>query len=225
MTSSASFSRSRRELSGLVLASAVCPATLLAAAPFDEGIEYRLLAKSQPTAAPAGKVEVLEFFWYSCGHCYNLEPALLEWKKSLAPHVYFRRSHVAFRGTVQQQLYFTLAAMGLDERLGPRVFEAIHVERNPLQTPQAVMAWAKDEGLAMKEFESHWTSSRVASAMRRATDMMQAHEVDSVPRFTVAGRYVTAPAMNAGSHSKTFAVINHLVELSRGTGPKASKKS
>ena len=220
-----SFSRSRREFSGLVLASAVCPATLLAATPFDEGIEYRLLAKPQPTAAPAGKVEVLEFFWYSCGHCYNLEPALLEWKKSLAPHVYFRRSHVAFRGTVQQQLYFTLAAMGLDERLGPRVFEAIHVERNPLQTPQAVMAWAKDEGLAMKEFESHWASSRVASAMRRATDMMQAHEVDSVPRFTVAGRYVTAPAMNAGSHSKTFAVINHLVELSRGAGPKASKKS
>lgn len=225
MASSASFSRSRRELSGLVLASAVCPATLLAAAPFDEGIEYRLLAKSQPTAAPAGKVEVLEFFWYSCGHCYNLEPSLLEWKKSLAPHVYFRRSHVAFRGTVQQQLYFTLAAMGLDERLGPRVFEAIHVERNPLQTPHAVMAWAKDEGLTMKEFESHWTSSRVASAMRRATDMMQAHEVDSVPRFTVAGRYVTAPAMNAGSHSKTFAVINHLVELSRGAGPRASKKS
>ncbi len=225
MASSASFSRSRRELSGLVLASAVCPATLLAAAPFDEGIEYRLLAKSQPTAAPAGKVEVLEFFWYSCGHCYNLEPALLAWKKSLAPHVYFRRSHVAFRGTVQQQLYFTLAAMGLDERLGPRVFEAIHVERNPLQTPQAVMAWAKDEGLAMEDFESHWASSRVASAMRRATDMMQAHEVDSVPRFTVAGRYVTAPAMNAGSHSKTFAVINHLVELSRAAGPKASKKS
>ena len=220
-----SFSRSRRELSGLVLASAVCPTTLLAAAPFDEGIEYRLLAKSQPTAAPAGKVEVLEFFWYSCGHCYNLEPALLEWKKSLAPHVYFRRSHVAFRGTVQPQLYFTLAAMGLDERLGPRVFEAIHVERNPLQTPQAVMAWAKDEGLAMKEFESHWSSSRVSSAMRRATDMMQAHEVDSVPRFTIAGRYVTAPAMNAGSHSKTFAVINHLVELSRGGGPKPSKKS
>lgn len=225
MASSASFSRSRRELSGLVLASAVCPATLLAAAPFDEGIDYRLLAKFQPTSAPAGKVEVLEFFWYSCGHCYNLEPALLEWKKSLAPHVYFRRSHVAFRGTVQQQLYFTLSAMGLDERLGPRVFEAIHVERNPLQTPQAVMAWAKDEGLSMKEFESHWASSRVASAMRRATDMMQAHEVDSVPRFTIAGRYVTAPAMNAGSHSKTFAVINHLVELSRGAGPKASKKS
>lgn len=225
MASSASFSRSRRELSGLVLASAVCPAALLAAAPFDEGIEYRLLAKSQPTAAPAGKVEVLEFFWYSCGHCYNLEPALLAWKKSLAPHVYFRRSHVAFRGTVQQQLHFTLAAMGLDERLGPRVFEAIHVERNPLQTPQAVMAWAKDEGLAMKDFESHWASSRVASAMRLATDMMQAHEVDSVPRFTVGGRYVTAPAMNAGSHSKTFAVINHLVELSRGAGPKASKKS
>jgi thiol:disulfide interchange protein DsbA len=225
MAFSTSFSRSRRELSGLVLASAVCPATLLAAAPFDEGIEYRLLAKSQPTAAPAGKVEVLEFFWYSCGHCYNLEPALLEWKKSLAPHVYFRRSHVAFRGTVQQQLYFTLSAMGLDERLGPRVFESIHVERNPLQTAQAVMAWAKDEGLAMKEFESHWNSSRVASAMRRATDMMQAHEVDSVPRFTIAGRYVTAPAMNAGSHSKTFAVINHLVELSRGAGSKASKKS
>ncbi|MGA0012963.1 MAG: thiol:disulfide interchange protein DsbA/DsbL, partial [Burkholderiaceae bacterium] len=169
-----SFSRSRRELSGLVLASAVCPSMLLAAAPFDEGIEYRQLARSQPTAAPAGKVEVLEFFWYSCGHCYNLEPALLEWKKSLAPHVYFRRSHVAFRGTVQQQLYFTLAAMGLDERLGPRVFEAIHVERNPLNTPQAIMAWARDEGVAMKEFESHWASSRVASAMRRATDMMQA---------------------------------------------------
>ncbi len=220
-----SFSASRRQAGAVVLAGAVLPSALWANPVFDDGIDYHQLAKPQPTGVAAGQVEVVEFFWYACGHCYGLEPALLQWKKTLPPHVVFRRSHVAFRGTVQQQLYFTLLELGLDDRLSPRVFEAIHVERNPLATPQAVLAWAKDEGLDTKRFESAWNSNRVSAAMRRATEMMQSHEVDSVPRFTVAGRYVTAPAMNGGSHPRTFAVLNHLVDLARRPGPKASSKS
>jgi len=39
------------------------------------GTDFSELKGVQPVEAK-GKVEVVEFFWYRCPHCYSLEPSL-----------------------------------------------------------------------------------------------------------------------------------------------------
>ena len=109
----------RREFSaaagGLAgLAALGLPGLATAQAKFQEGKDYRALDKRVPADAPAGKIEVIEFFWYSCPHCNAFEPMLNAWLKRLPPDVYFHRMPVAFRDDFvpQQRLYYTLEAMG-----------------------------------------------------------------------------------------------------------------
>jgi protein dithiol oxidoreductase (disulfide-forming) len=215
--------RRRSLATGSALAlSRLLPAGLLAglasnslqAAPIDEGIDFRVLAKPVPTAA-AGKVEVLEFFWYACPHCYAMEPAIKAWQAKLPSDVLFRKVHVAFRGNVQQQLFYTLEALMAPEAVHEKAFAAIHLGRKPLVTPAEIFEWARSVGLDGARFEKAWASPAVASNMRRATALMTAHEVEGVPRFTIHGRFVTAPSMVGGSHQRAMAVVDHLIAKAR----------
>ena len=98
-----------------------------------EGKEYRVLEKKAPVEAPAGKIEVVEFFWYSCPHCNAFEPRLNAWLKKLPPDVTFRRVPVQFRDDFvpQQRLYYALEALGKVDDLHDKVFHEIHVNRQP----------------------------------------------------------------------------------------------
>src|SRR4051794_134709 len=61
-----------------------------------EGVDYRTLEKPQPTESDK-KVEVTEFFWYSCPHCHAFEPSLVEWVKKQGDNIVFKRVPVTFR--------------------------------------------------------------------------------------------------------------------------------
>ena len=178
------------------------------------GREYRVLATPQPVEAPAGQVEVIEFFAYWCPHCHSLEPVLADWKKRLAGDVLFRREHVSFRETRIQQLHYALVAMGRDGELAPRVFNAIHVERQRLDSPQKM---AEVLGLDPKQFAAVYDSFSVRTRARRGSQIAEAYGIDGVPSLAVAGRFVTAPSM-AGSNSAALKVVDHLIELSRKRG-------
>src|SRR6266496_6569180 len=100
----------------------------------EEGSEYLTLDKRVNSDSPAGKVEVIEFFWYSCPHCNVFEPKLDAWSKKLPPDVVFKRVPVAFRDDFvpQQRLYYTLEALGKLNELHAKVFQAIHGERQAI---------------------------------------------------------------------------------------------
>jgi len=203
----------RRTLVGTLAVGAVCVAagpSRLAAQP-TAGREYRVLATPQPVEAAAGKVEVIEFFAYWCPHCHSLEPVLADWKKRLSGDVLFRREHVSFRETRIQQLHYALVAMGRDAELAPRVFNAIHVERQRLDSPQKM---AEVLGLDAKQFVAVYESFAVRTRARRGTQIAESYGIDGVPSLAVAGRFVTAPSM-AGSNSAALKVVDHLVDLSR----------
>jgi thiol:disulfide interchange protein DsbA len=95
------------------------------------GTDYAVLDKRVPVDAPAGKVEVIEFFWYNCPHCNAFEPTLEAWIKKLPPHVAFKRVPVAFQASFQpqQKLYYALEAMGKVDEYQLKVFNAIHQQR------------------------------------------------------------------------------------------------
>jgi thiol:disulfide interchange protein DsbA len=207
----------RRTLIRTLALGAVCTAAAVPAAasaqPAD-GRDYRVLANPQPVEAAAGKIEVIEFFAYWCPHCHSLEPVLADWRKRLPGDVLFRREHVSFRETRIQQLHYALAAMGREDELAPRVFHAIHVERQRLDSAQKM---AEVLGLDVKQFSAIYDSFAVRTRARRGTQLSEAYGIDGVPSLAVAGRFVTAPSM-AGSNSAALKVVDHLIALSRKRG-------
>ena len=180
----------------------------------DEGIDYRLLREPVPTSS-AGKIEVLEFFWYACPHCYHLEPHLAKWKAGLAPDVVFKKVHVAFRGDTHQKIFYTLEALGQADRLGPRVFDEIHQRGNAMGMLMEVSEWAKKQGLDSAKFESTWNSFGVQTQQKRANALVAGYKVDGVPMFGINGRYITSPAMVGGSHTRALQVVDFLIARER----------
>ena len=186
-----------------------------AAAP-KEGKDYIKLAKPASVGAPAGKVEVIEFFWYSCPHCNVFEPQFEAWAKSQPADVVVRRVPVAFNASFlpQQKLYFTLEGMNLLPQLHAKVFRAIHVERNGLKNDDAIFEWIGKQGVDVAKFKEVYNSFTVANQSRKAAQLQNEYDVEGVPAMGVAGRYYT-DGTKAGNMDNVLRVVNALIASSR----------
>jgi thiol:disulfide interchange protein DsbA len=155
------------------------------------GTDYAVLDKRVPVDAPAGKVEVIEFFWYNCPHCNAFEPTLEAWIKKLPPHVAFKRVPVAFQASFQpqQKLYYALEAMGKVDEYQLKVFNAIHQQRQNLASEQQIIDWAAANGLDKAKFTEQYKSFSVASKIQRAKQLQDAYQVAGVPSIGIAGRW------------------------------------
>lgn len=183
---------------------------------FKDGVDYLTLDKPAPTEAPAGRIEVVEFFWYSCPHCHAFEPQLEAWIKQLPKDVAVRRVPVSFRPDFepQQRLYYVLEGMGKVEELHKKVFNAIHVEKQPLNTADAVTAWAEKQGLNKAKFVETYNSFSVTTKARKATQLQDMYKVDGVPALGIAGRYYTTGSMTQ-TMARALQVTDYLIGQSR----------
>ncbi len=204
--------------SALVAASAwlSASASWAQAALFKPGKDFLPLDRPLATDVGAGKMEVIEFFWYSCPHCNAFEPTFAQWIKSAPKDVVVRRIPVSFRDDFapQQRLYFTLEAMNLLETLHAKVFAAVHVEKQPLNTDALILAWAEKQGVDKVKFAETYKSFGVASKLKRAVQLQNEFRVEGVPSFGVAGRYYTDGTM-AGSMERALKVVESLVAQTR----------
>ncbi len=176
------------------------------------GAEDLVLDKPAPVESPTGKIEVVEFFWYSCPQCNRFEPALEEWIKKAPKDVVVRRVPVAFRPDFepQQRLYYVLEAMNKVEELHKKVFYAIHVEKQLLNTPDLVAAWAEKQGISKAKFTEMYNSFSIATKARRATQLQDAYKIDGVPALGVAGRYYTSAEL-AKNMDRALLVTDYLI--------------
>ncbi len=181
-----------------------------------EGNDYLLLDRPAITEAAAGKIEVVEFFWYSCPHCNHFEPQFEEWIKKAPKDVSVRRVPVAFRADFepQQRLYYVLETLGKVEELHKKVFYAIHVEKQTLNTADQVAAWAEKQGINKARFVETYNSFPVATKTRKATLLQDAYKVDGVPALGIAGRYFTSGSL-AQTMERALLVTDYLVGLAR----------
>ena len=207
----------RRDFSlvcGAVMAGAgFVPSIALAQAKAPEaGVDYLVLDKRVLVEAPAGKIEVVEFFWYNCPHCHAFEPTFDAWSKKVPKDVAVRRVPVAFRdeSAPQQRLYYALEAMGLVDKLHAKVFAAIHVEKKELNKGDAIADWVAKQGIDKTKFLEQYNSFSVATKASRATQLQNAYKIDGVPALGVAGRYWTDGSM-AKSLERALQVVDHLV--------------
>ena len=195
---------------GLVLA----VATTAAVAELKDSSNYETLAPPQPTLAGGG-IEVTEFFWYGCPHCYALEPVLGKWLNALPKDVVFRRVHADFgRWGAGARLYYALEALGEEARLRRELFDAIHLEHLAYTKESELADWLATKGVDRARFSAAYHSSEVDAKVKNALVLTQSHGVDGVPTLVVAGRYRTSPS-TVGGHEAMLAVVDELIAKAR----------
>ena len=180
------------------------------------GADYEPVVPAQPTSVTAGKVEVMEVFWYACPHCYALEPFLVDWKKKKPAYVEFVRVPVMW-GPVHRahaQLYYTLKELGRND-LDQKVFDTLHQGQNPLvgntpdETLQRQLEWATANGISADAFKKAWSSFAVTNDLQHAQDITQRYQVEGVPFIAINGKFATG-VDKTGSHEKLIELINDL---------------
>jgi thiol:disulfide interchange protein DsbA len=164
----------------------------------ENGKEYQVLAQPQQTDAQ-GKIEVTEFFFYSCPHCNVLDPFISEWVKKQGNAISFKRVPVDFGQGQQplQRLYYTLEAMNKLDDLHARIFHAIHAEHQYqlLRTDVDLMNFVVKNGVDKTKYLETSKSFAVESKMRRAKSLQEAYKIDGVPTLFVDGHYMTSPSV------------------------------
>ncbi len=186
------------------------------------GIHYKQLEQSQATKVEKGKIEVAEFFWYGCGHCYSLDPALEVWKTSKAPYVQFVRVPVIWGPQHRQhaKLYYTTQELKKPE-LHSQIFDAIQKQGKALaaatddEARAQHLAFCKDHGVTEADFNKAYDSTIVAENVAHADVLAQRYGVSSVPLIFVNGKYETGVGA-AGSPEKLLALINDLAASEKG---------
>jgi len=206
--------RHRRALAAaLALAPLAGPLCALAQQP---GVNYSVLKPEQPVDAQGGRIEVAEFFWYGCIHCYTLEPALEAWQKGLAPDVQFRRIPAVFndRWALDAAIYYAFEALGLLERLHRPLYDAIHKDRLRTDDKAAFEQWLQKQGADAKKVIETVRSFGVQSKVKRAQQLTVAYRIDGTPALAVHGRYTVSPEQG-GTQQGMLKTVDHLVELTR----------
>ncbi|MBB3256158.1 thiol:disulfide interchange protein DsbA [Paraburkholderia bannensis] len=185
------------------------------------GKEYTVLKQAQPLTVPAGKIEVVEFFWYGCPHCNALDPFLESWIARQGPDIVFKRVPVAFRDDFipHSKMYYALDALGLAQKLTPVVFHEIHVNKNYLLTPEDQAKFLATQGVDTKKYMDAYNSFSTQSALQRDKGLLDAYKIDGVPTIAIQGKYETGPALMQVSEDKadpaTLQVMDYIISQIR----------
>ena len=184
-----------------------------------EGVNYKLLKPAVPTNVAPGKVEVVEVFWYACGHCYLLEPKIEAWERKGKPaNVQVVRMPAVWNELLKThaRLFYTIEVLGKPE-LNAEAFREINVRGNRLDTPEKIEAFLTSRGVSKTDFQKTFSGFAVESKLARAADLNKRYRISSTPTVIVNGRYVTDVSM-AGGEEQLFELINTLAAREKPAG-------
>jgi thiol:disulfide interchange protein DsbA len=206
---------------------AMASGAFAAAAPVKDK-EYTLVEPAQPPvdAANGNKVEVLEFFYYGCPHCYSLQPALKAWLKNAPKDVEFRRMPTVFRESwvPLTRTYYALEAIGVIDKYHDEVFSAVHQQSANLGDRRLLLEWAGKRGIDVKKLGEAYDSFAVQTKTQRSLQLTRAYGITGTPSMVVGGRYLTGPSMtlnadNSINYQRFTQVLNELVAMARSAPP------
>ena len=192
-----------------------------ASAQISAGKDYRRIDPLQP-ADSGKKVEVLEFFWYGCPHCNNLQPSLHAWLKRKPADVEFRRVPAVFDQSwvPLAWTYYALDAMGVEERLHDDVYAAIHQQKIRLSDEKVLFDWVAKRGVDRQKFIDTYRSFGVKSRGARSIEMTRNYDIPGTPALTVDGKYLVAPSMTLRpdrtiDYDRFFRVLDQVIAMAR----------
>jgi thiol:disulfide interchange protein DsbA len=185
---------------------------------FKEGTNYQKIVPAQPTNAPPGKVEVAEVFWYGCGHCFSLDPAIESWRAKGKPsYVEFVRVPAMWNEPTRlhARIFYTAELLGKLDQLHTLIFREMHVAGNQLSSVDKIAAFFQQHGVSKDEFTKAFSSFAVESKLQRADFLNKRYRVQSVPMVIVNGKYSTDIG-TAGGESQLFSLIDELAAHEHG---------
>jgi thiol:disulfide interchange protein DsbA len=185
---------------------------------YSEGEHYARLVPTQPTVGGADKVEVAEFFWYGCPHCFTLEPYINQWAEDKPANSRLVRIPASWNGilVLHAKVFYTQEILARNGVLqdGPgfhqAVFEEYHRRGNRMTSETAIRRLFERFGVSAEDFEKTWNSFEVAQKMRVGQDLMRRYSISSVPAIVVNGKYRTGAA-EAGGYSELLDLIDELI--------------
>ena len=177
---------------------------------------YTELKKPASSSAPAGKIEVLQFFSYGCSHCKNFDPIYEAWAKTVPGDVALRMVHVGFNKNFEplQRIFYALESLNAVAAVHPKVFKAFQDEKKRLDNPEVLFPWIAAQGLDRAKFEAAYNSFSVATQVHRAIQLQNEYQVEATPAMGIAGRYYTDGSM-AGGFERMIQITNQLIEQER----------
>ncbi len=187
------------------------------------GRDYTLINPPQPTDS-GKKIEVVEFFWYGCIHCYHLEAPLKAWLKRKPADVEFRYVPAVFDPSwlPLTRTFYALDAMGLSEKFHDDIFTAIHKDkqRGIASDPRIMADWLAAKGVDKQKFLDTYNSFAVNGRAQRSSDMTRSYDVPGTPALVVDGKYLTGPSMAGGgdnsvNYPRFFQVLDQLIAQAR----------
>lgn len=181
------------------------------------GDDYIPLRVPQSTDAAPGKIEVVEFFWFGCPHCYNLEPTLEQWVKRLPADVQFHRIPAVFnpRWGRDAAIFYAMETLGVEAKLHRSLFDAIHRDHLDTEPGEAFNQWLAKQGLDARKFEETVRSFSVQSKVRRAAQLSVSYGIEGVPALAVHGKYTVPASQNM------LSIADYLVSMVRTSGAAA----
>lgn len=199
---------------GLALPLSAC-AESVEHAEFAAGTHYRILEQPVPTNDPT-KVEVREFFFYGCPHCYDVDPLVTTWKKGLPDDVEFIATPVVFLANSEPlaRAFYVAEARGILDEIHRPIFDAWHKHREPLVSVPALSNFFSKFGVEPDEFNALYASFGVSTKVRQADALARDYQIRGVPAFAVNGKYVVL-RQNLKNEGETFRVLDFLVEKER----------
>ena len=187
----------------------------LVGAKYIAGEDYEILDKPLKLAS-AGKVEVMEIFWYGCGHCYTFEPLVREWKKTIKDDVAFMRTPAIWQPVMRAHaaLYYVADALELPQEVHTDLFVMLTKEPR-LEDTQRFAAVFQNYGVEKDTFLKLYDSFAVKAKVKQGENRIRKnYKTKGTPEIVVNGKYRVTTRAPGGPNS-IFAVIDYLVQLER----------
>ena len=199
-----------------ILSLSLLPFTALAEE-YEAGKHYDVISPAIRTADPA-KIEAAEFFWYGCGHCYNFEPMLAQWKKTLDDDVSFRGIPAMWGGAMElhAKAFYAARVLKVEDKMDQAMFQALNVDRNPLRSEKEIAELFVANGVAEEDFYKAFNSFGVGSQVRQANSTARAAKITGTPSMMVNGKYLIT-SRKAGGTAGMLKVANFLIAKERAT--------
>lgn len=180
-----------------------------------KGRDYAVLLSPQPTKS--GKnIEVLEFFWYGCPHCYRLHPYIKAWLKRMPKDVSFRYVPAIFRSSwvPGAKTFYTLEILDERDKLHDKIYDAIHIQKIDLAKEELLFDWIAKQGIDRQKFANIYNSFTVANQSSRSSQMSRKYGLKGVPSLVIDGKYLVSGRMG-GTPQETISTLDELIKKVR----------
>lgn len=203
-------------LIGLLFAALAAMSAACAGPVMEEGKQYERLAQPQPVST-GDKIEVIEFFYYGCPHCYHLEPEVAAWLKTKPSDVEFVRMPAVLGPSweLMARAYYTADLLGVVDKIHTPLFDYLHKDRKQIKNVDELKAFFVAHGVSAEDFDKAYNSFAVVTKTNRAKETPQRYGIDGVPSLIVAGKYRTSMGMAGQNNAKPMDVVNFLIEQER----------